>query len=412
MDGLKPDIIRGINQLLHNDNQYEMFKIAKEIFEQEDGPTNVKIVINETKRPSGEHSRRYNRPLSDEIAVLMPNDVTNNRDIVLHYRDGSLQHISELHRSYDPLQYPLLFPQDTDGWHINLKLRNGRKLTAMVYYCYHIMVRQNVSVLLRAKRLFQQYLVDAYCKIETEQLQFLRRKQTALRADCYQDLRDAILDGDGDPSNVGRRIILPSTFTGGPRYMHERQQDAMSYVRKYGHPDLFITTTTNPSWPEIKDNLLPGQDPQDRPEIVAHVFRFKVLKLLEMLKLEMIFGKPQAWLYSIEWQKRGLPHCHLLLWLSAEHRIDKIDDVICVEIADPSVDPELHQIVMSNMVHGPCGCINPNSHCMQDGRCSKKYPKQYISEAQLGADSYPLYRRRSHDNGGQVSYVNMRIGGT
>ena len=79
IDGLKPDIIRGINQLLHEDNQYvEMFKVAKEIFEQEGTPTNVKIVINETKRPSDEHSRRYNRPLSDDIAVLMPNDVTNN----------------------------------------------------------------------------------------------------------------------------------------------------------------------------------------------------------------------------------------------------------------------------------------------------------------------------------------------
>ena len=108
------------------------------------------------------------------------------------------------------------------------------------------------------------------------------------------------MDGDGDPSNVGCRIILPSTFTGGPRYMHERQQDAISYVRKYGHNDLFITTTTNPSWPEIKDNLLPGQDPQDCPEIVAHAFRLKVLKLLEMLKSEMVFGKPQTWLYSIE----------------------------------------------------------------------------------------------------------------
>ena len=97
------------------------------------------------------------------------------------------------------MQYPLLFPNGTDGWHVNLKLRNsGRKLMAMVYYRYHIMVRENVSVLLRAKRLFQQYLVDAYCKIETERLQFLRREQTALRADCYQDLRDAILEGDGD----------------------------------------------------------------------------------------------------------------------------------------------------------------------------------------------------------------------
>ena len=171
VDGLKPDIIRSINELLHDSNHYvKVFKVAREIFEQESTPTNVKIVINETKRPSGEHSRRYNRPLSDEIAVLMPNDVTNNRDIVLHYRDGGLKHISELHRNYDPLQYPLLFPYGTDGWHANLKLQNGRKLTALVYYRYHVMIRQNVSVLLRGKRLFQQYLVDAYCKIETKRL--------------------------------------------------------------------------------------------------------------------------------------------------------------------------------------------------------------------------------------------------
>ena len=169
MDVLKPDIIRGINQLLHDNNHYvKVFKVAKEIFEQENIPTDVKIVINETKRPSGEHSRRYNRPLSDEVAVLMPNDATNNRDIVLHYRDGGLKRISELHRSYDPLQYPLLFPHGYNGWHANLKLQNGRKLTALVYYRYHIMVRQSVSVLLRAKRLFQQYLVDAYYKIEME----------------------------------------------------------------------------------------------------------------------------------------------------------------------------------------------------------------------------------------------------
>ena len=149
VDGLKPDITRSINELLHGSNHYvEVFKVAKEIFEQESTPTNIKIVINETKRPSKEHSQRYNRSLSDKIAVLMLNDATNNRDIVLHYRDGTwLKHISELHRSHIPLQNPLLFPHG-DGWHAYLKLQNGRKLTALVYYCYHLMVRHNVSVLL------------------------------------------------------------------------------------------------------------------------------------------------------------------------------------------------------------------------------------------------------------------------
>ena len=91
--------------------------------------------------------------------------------------------IYKLHKYYYPLQNPLLFPYGTNGWHVNLKLQNGRKLRVMVYYRYHIMVRQTVSVLLCAKWLFQQYLVDAYCKIETERLQFLRREETSLRAD-------------------------------------------------------------------------------------------------------------------------------------------------------------------------------------------------------------------------------------
>ena len=109
VDGLKPDIIRGINNLLHENNHYvEVFKVAKEIFEQESTPTNVKIVINETKRPSGEHSRRYNRPLSDEIGVLMPNDVANNRDIVLHYKDGGLKHISGAMTHCNTLYFSLM----------------------------------------------------------------------------------------------------------------------------------------------------------------------------------------------------------------------------------------------------------------------------------------------------------------
>ena len=70
---------------------------------------------------------------------------------------------------------------------------------------------------------------------------FLHREQTTLRADSYQQLRDSIILSDGNPSNVRVRTILPATFTGGPRYMFERQQDAITYVREYGRPDLFIT---------------------------------------------------------------------------------------------------------------------------------------------------------------------------
>ena len=138
-------------------------------------------------------------------------------------------------------------------------------------------------------------------------------------------------------------------------------------------------------------------------------FEVKSSKVGRKVKVRMIFGKTQAWLYLIEWQKHGLLHCYLLLWLSADprHRItpDKVDGMICAKFPDPSADPKLHQIVNSNMVHGPCGGINPNSpcNCMQDGQCSKKYPSNtYITETQLGANSYSMYRRHDRDNYGQV----------
>ena len=149
---------------------------------------------------------------------------------------------------------------------------------------------------------------------------FIRREQIKLCVDSYHELQDSVLPRDADPQNAGQRVILPSTFTGGPRYMHERQMDAMTYVRTYGRPDLFITMTTNPRWPEITDNLLQGHVPQDRPDLLARVVRLKLKKLMNFLK-RGIFGEMLAWLYSIEFQKRGLPHVHILVWLVLRDRV-------------------------------------------------------------------------------------------
>ena len=65
-------------------------------------------------------------------------------------------------------------------------------------------------------------------------------------ADSYRILRETIVNQDGDPRNFEQKVILPATFCGGPRYMIERQQDAMAYVRNFCRPYLFITVTTNP----------------------------------------------------------------------------------------------------------------------------------------------------------------------
>ena len=67
--------------------------------------------------------------------------------------------------------------------------------------------------------------------------------------------------------------ILPSSFINSPRYMHKLFQDAMSVVRVFGKPDLFITFTCNPYWVEIKRELLSGQVPADRPDLLLRKFK-------------------------------------------------------------------------------------------------------------------------------------------
>ncbi len=65
--------------------------------------------------------------------------------------------------------------------------------------------------------------------------------------------------------------------------MQQRYQDAMVMVMKIGKPDLFITITCNPNWPEIVDNLYPGQRPEDRPDLVARVFNLYFQDFLDLI---------------------------------------------------------------------------------------------------------------------------------
>ncbi|GKC16554.1 DNA helicase PIF1, ATP-dependent [Tanacetum coccineum] len=73
---------------------------------------------------------------------------------------------------------------------------------------------------------------------------------------CYSLTR-----GDTSAVGLGKRIVLPRTFTGSPRYMMQNYHDAMALCRAYGNPDFIITFTSNPKWPEISKMLayFPGE---------------------------------------------------------------------------------------------------------------------------------------------------------
>ena len=144
-----------------------------------------------------------------------------------------------------------------------------------------------------------------------------------------------------------------------------------------------------------------------RPDLVARIYDLKLKELLHDIKFNHIFGKVVGHLHVIEFQKRGLPHAHILTVLDEKdklHTAELIDKAVSAEIPEPNIvdgvdlNENLRSKVLTHMIHGPCGKVNSNSPCMSNNECTKKFPKPLIETTNPNVDGYPVYRRRRSNN--------------
>nr|GMD12781.1 Hydroxyproline O-galactosyltransferase GALT2 [Ipomoea batatas] len=227
---------------------------------------------------------------------------------------------------------------------------------------------------------------------------------TNFRFENFQGLVDSVGTGAVFGNEVGRRVILPSSFIGGLRDMRGRYMDAMSLVQNFGKHDMFLTMTCNPNWPEIKGLLQYNDDAQNMPDLIARVFHAKMQELKNDITKKQFFGEIAAYTYVIEFQKRGLPHAHFLIILKDNcHAMSPsfVDNFVSAEIPDKHLQHVLYELVKQHMVHGPCGFLNPNCPCMTQRKCKSaptcksKYPKLFSDATEFADDSYPIYKRRN-----------------
>ncbi|XP_042972723.1 uncharacterized protein LOC122304515 [Carya illinoinensis] len=409
---MNPSIIAQLIDILHI-NPYSLF------FRSFGDLSNLENQVIHIRSDVGLDQRVFNVPTSSQVAAIWVEnedvDQLRGRDIYVFSHSGGSHIVQYYFGCYDPLQYPLLFPLGDTGWHQGIqRVNRGSTLTTLnrrrkdpivscrEYYCYKLQIRENVrSILLLSGHLLQQFVVDMYVKIETSRLDYFRSKQQHIRSELYQGIVDTITLGETDASNVGKRIILPSSFIGGPRDMRKRYMEAMALVQRYGKPDIFLTMTCNPNWQEISNELRLNEQSQNRPDLVARVFRAKLEELKDRLFKQQIFGKVSAYVYVIEHQKRGLPHAHFLIILQRNWKLyapESFDEIVSAEIPDKNTNLHLHNAVIKHMMHGPCGVLNPTNVCMKkNGCCKSQYPKSYASSTTVGNDCFPIYKRS--DNG-------------
>ncbi|XP_076915496.1 uncharacterized protein LOC143574867 [Bidens hawaiensis] len=123
----------------------------------------------------------------------------------------------------------------------------------------------------------------------------------------------------------------------------------------------------------LKDTKL---NSEDRPDILCRLFKVKLDAMIKLVKDKSLYGRVQAVVYTIEFQKRGLPHAHICIFLhpgSKIHNPKDVDKFISAEIPNKDSDPDLYKLVSDHMIHGPCA---------------------------VDSNGFPVYKRR--DNGQYV----------
>ncbi|KAG3092327.1 hypothetical protein PI125_g17166 [Phytophthora idaei] len=238
----------------------------------------LKFQLHADKRRPG----TTNLPTTNEVgAVMIEDGISKYRDLILYTKRNGLLRIFET----NPMYNPLIFLGGDLGRTYTDKYANGNRyrqkdtLSLREHVAYRLFPKPgDGSALHLGGRVFQQYCVDQRAKVEQEALRWVSNNQATLWADLYSGIQDAYLnetpealdEGEGrfteytrssqsdQPTDsgqprrqhfldrIGKRAILPSSYTGGPRQMYRSYQDSMAIVREYGKPDIFLTMTCNP----------------------------------------------------------------------------------------------------------------------------------------------------------------------
>ncbi|GFQ01175.1 hypothetical protein PHJA_002261400 [Phtheirospermum japonicum] len=263
----------------------------------------------------GPNRKNYAPPDGSDIAALIVGDIgggNGDRDVIVEHR--------------------------TDG------LKTNQHLASLIY-------AHAIPTIISVRRRWQ-FITDSFSATDEERLHYIRNNQKRLRLDMYKDVRDEMHQGDVQGKSIGKRVILPTSFTGSSRYLFQNYQDALAICRCYGLPDLFLTFTYNAQWDEQALQLIHGQRSEDRPDIIARVFKLKLAQLLNDLMKEAHFGKALAeWMMQENFvcARYGFttPKLIMRLNLTLQDKTGKLEAVVFGTLAEKLSGYQLASSVIS-----------------------------------------------------------------
>ena len=279
----------------------------------------------------------------------------------------------------------------------------------------------NVNRFQLMSRLGQIYLCDSVSRAIDYRLRFYKFNQK----NVFGIDPENIVDNEENADKQGQKTFLSQSMHGSRRHLRSLAKNALALVSEYGRPSVFITLTCNPNWPEIIEQLLPGQTAFDRGDVVCQVFYRKLEALLANIRSGKYFPikdgsisyhKVHYEVRVIEYQRRGLPHAHVVIKFEDNNYMPKyedkrslakwIDTYITAVYPTTSLeeigtdvgakieeDIEYSEIVKTHMIHK---CFSEtNGGCLSENRvCSKGYDKNILNdETTFDNKGFPQYKR-------------------
>ncbi|CAG8496235.1 7053_t:CDS:2 [Cetraspora pellucida] len=341
---------------------------------------------------------RENTSNGEVAAIIHADNIINVQPrSILIWRDTDIapKFVNILSAQYEPLQYPLLFPHGTPGWYPN----NSHDFSQIDWYRCRLLHEQRF---LTFGRLTSEYLVDMYSRVEEERLNYILNEKKRLNKEKLVQQRNNITieDYEHDDDNESS-LHLPASFLGSKKWCSTRVANALALARCRGNPSFFITMTTNPNWEEIRSQLCPGQNASELTLIVVRAFHSRLGKLKDILRSH--FGEIAYIIDMIEFQKRGLPHAHIIMRVHPELLADQIDKIVSAEL--PRENVHLEELVKKYMLHRQ----QHSSRCLRNGNCIYRYPKPIVPETYIDERGFVQYRRRTLNDLWVVPYNPLLI---
>lgn len=284
---------------------------------------------------------------------------------------------------YDQMVYPLLFFDGHGGFGNDEEVPGT---LAKKFKCFLFQPRED-SFAHQSGLLMEELIADTYGRYFDNKLTY-----------AYTHIRNLVSERDlRHPENpeFGRRLFIPASVPGSRAYFQKLNYDAAALTLRLGNCTWFLTITCNPKWLEMAS--LGVDDYALRSFDVVRVFKMRVQMLMQVLKSNHLLGTIKGYLYRYEYQNRGLPHVHILLWTDVD--VDDpaiVDEYVCAELPpDDGTDTTRvwRQLIQKFQIH------NHSSRCgyPTTGFCCYNYPRPVNPVTVPTGRRIKLRRRKPED---------------